>query len=118
MAPPQWTGPSLRNRRFSVTLFTEEVELLLWIAFWRGEGGGESGDASTTALRAPVIGERLGDFGKDEEWTGARERKPVGLRMAWVLGAVNSAPDILVGCIRMVKGLVCLSVENCFGRLE
>jgi len=114
MAPPQWTGPSLRNRRFSVALPTEEVELLLWIAFWRGESGG----ASTTALRGPVTGERLGDFGKDEDWTGARARKPVGLRMAWVLGAVNEGADILVDCMRMVKGLVCLSVENCFGRLE
>lgn len=76
---------------------------------------GESGGASTTALRGEVTGERVGDAGKDEEWTGARARKPVGLRIAWVLGEVNEGADILVGCMRVVRGFVCFSVGIALG---
>jgi len=69
---------------------------------------GESGGASITASMAAVVGESLGDagaFGKEVEWTGPSARKPVGLRMAWVLGAVKAeGADIPIDCMGMVRG--------------
>ena len=58
MAPPQWTGPSLRNRLFSATLPSDEVELLRCIGLWIGVEGGESITASMA-----VVGESFGETG-------------------------------------------------------
>ena len=91
MAPPQWTGPSLRNRLLSVMLPTDEVEPLRCMAFWIGEAGGESITASMA-----VVGESFGEtggLGKVSEWTGARERKPSGLRIMWVFGAEKAKTE-------------------------
>jgi hypothetical protein len=67
-----------------------------------------------------VVGESLGDagaFGKDVEWTGPRARKPAGLRMVWVLGAVNEEADNLTDCMGMGKVFGLFSCGGFFRRL-
>lgn len=90
MAPPQKTGPNLRNRRFSLTLPMDEVELRLsreLVGLIKGEAGGVPRAES-------LVADNFGDWGclgKVAEWTGARHKKVVGLRIAAVVRGASPA---------------------------
>lgn len=91
MAPPQKTGPNLRNRRFSLTLPMDEVELRLL----REMEGPRRGEFRGVSIAEPaLVGVNLGDWGclgKLAEWTGARHKKVVGLRIAEVARGASPA---------------------------
>jgi hypothetical protein len=76
----------------------DEVELLRWEEVWGRRRGEPTGDSTAVSIAVEVTGDILGDWGcclgKLAEWTGARHKKVVGLRM--VGETVFWTEDILV----------------------